>query len=159
MNRFFAVLDKFQRAILFLSSVTVVFAMGLMVFLRYVFETDLYGMDDIIIICGYWIYFIGGAYASMKGVQIRASLIDHIIQNKKILRGLECFNNAFSGMLAVVLCVWSVDMLLYGVAFGGKTPVLRLPLAISHSSLVIGFALMALFHFRDAYAAYKQKSD
>ncbi|PKL01653.1 MAG: hypothetical protein CVV55_08465, partial [Synergistetes bacterium HGW-Synergistetes-2] len=53
---------KLQKALLVLSSCFVVLIMCVAVLLRYVFKTDLFGIEEIVVIAAFWLYFIGSSY-------------------------------------------------------------------------------------------------
>lgn len=59
-NFFWDLLLRFQRFVIIVSSLFVVASIGATVVLRYIFKTDLYGLEEIVVIFAFWLYFMGG---------------------------------------------------------------------------------------------------
>jgi len=52
-------LVKLQRWLMVASSIFVMLIMCLEVLLRYVFKSDLFGIEEIVVIAAFWLYFMG----------------------------------------------------------------------------------------------------
>ncbi len=63
---FWKILAKLQEYVLVLTSSFLALAMFAEAFLRYVFKSDLFGIEEVLLLVVMWLYFIGGAYGSYE---------------------------------------------------------------------------------------------
>ena len=65
-------------------SLTVTGIIFLAVLLRYVFHSDLYGYEEIVVIFAFWLYFIGGSYGSYTRTHITADVVSVYVPDGKL---------------------------------------------------------------------------
>lgn len=134
-----------ERTILVVSSTLTFMGICLAVSLRYFFKQDLFGLEEILMILGFWLYFVGGAYGSYTRTQIKAELLDFIFSSARIKGVIKSACHLVSVAMAGCLCWWSVEMLIFGLEKGAHTPVFNLPMATAHLPLIVGFFLMMVY--------------
>jgi len=134
-----------ERTILVISSTLVWIGICIAVFLRYFLRKDLFGLEEILMILGFWLYFIGGAYGSYTRTQIKAELLDFIFSNPIIISVVKTFGNIISFIMAAFLLKWSYEMAIWGWQNAAHTPVFNLPMVMAHAPLVLGFLLMSVY--------------
>lgn len=135
-----------QRFILWAASFVVVVTITVSVFMRYVLKTDLYGLEEVIILLAMWIYFIGGAYGSYEGSHITAEIMSVIIKNKKVMHYIKLFIAIVSLLVSVFFAVWGMQYLDLVLMIGGRTPALHIPLLLQRLPLTICFILMVIYN-------------
>lgn len=138
-----------ERTILVISSTLVWIGICTAVFLRYFLRKDLFGLEEILMILGFWLYFIGGAYGSYTKTQIKAELLDFIFSNPIIISVVKTFGNIISFIMAAFLLKWSFEMSIWGWQNAAHTPVFNLPMLMAHAPLVLGFLLMSVYTLVD----------
>lgn len=148
----YELLLKIQRIILVITSLTVVGIICAAVIMRYIFHTDLFAYDELVMITAFWLYFIGAAYGSYEDSHIKADIIQISLSPTHpkaaaviglIARGLELF-------LAFTITQWAWSLLSWQFKFMGHTMGWGIPIAVPQGAIFLGFLLMAfyaLIHF------------
>lgn len=144
---------KLNRSLLLLCSIIAVGTIVTSVVLRYVFKSDLYGLEEIITLATMWLYFMGGVDGSYEDVHIDADVLSLVIKSKKAKRALRIFVKGVCLAVSVVFAKWGIDYLKWSISVGGVTQTLRMPILLSRMPLSIAFILMVffnLYHFINA---------
>lgn len=146
-----------QRGLLVISSIFVMLIMCLSVTLRYVFKSDLFGMEEIVVIAAFWLYFIGSSYGEYEDSHVKADIVPQLL--KPTYRAfLAIITNFITAALCMLFTYWAADMVIYSFTWMARTTGLRIPIFISQSSVLCGYALMsfyALIHFCDSIVKYR----
>lgn len=133
-------------------SLTVTGIIFLAVLLRYVFHSDLYGYEEIVVIFAFWLYFIGGSYGSYTRTHITADVVSVYVPDGK-LKGFLCVTSSLITFLwSSFMAYWGFDFFMYGITEGAVTPVWRLPMAISYSGVFLGLLMMSVYFLVDLIA-------
>jgi TRAP-type C4-dicarboxylate transport system permease small subunit len=135
---------RIQEWILTLTSVFVVLIMCVEVFLRYVLKSDLFGLEEIVVIAAFWLYFMGSSYGVYEKSHVKADIIPQMLKprHQALLSVVVRFTIA---ALCILYSIWAVDMVTYSITWMPKTTGLRIPIFISQSSILIGYILMSLY--------------
>jgi TRAP-type C4-dicarboxylate transport system permease small subunit len=141
--RFF---DAIQKWILVLTGVIVFVLTIATVFLRYVLTMNVLGLDEIILIVIFWQYFIGAAQGSREDSQIKADMVSTVVKNKAVVAWCHLLARIIECGVIGVCIKWSVNYILKDMSVMPYTVVLSIPLVISHAVMLVGFALMLLYH-------------
>ncbi len=139
------ILLKSQKFILILANIIVTLTLFVTVILRYVLKIDLFGVDELLLIPIFLLYFIGGAQGSYENNHIRADLLESYITSEKALDILKLINQIFVIIIGGIIVYWSFTYLLWSVNSGGNTPGWKIPLYLPHGTILIGFALMLFY--------------
>jgi len=139
-----AFLVRIQEWLLTLTSVFVVLIMCVEVFLRYVLKSDLFGLEEIVVIAAFWLYFMGSSYGVYEKSHVKADIIPQMLKprHRALLSVAVRFTMA---ALCILYSIWAVDMVTYSITWMPKTTGLRIPIFISQSSILVGYSLMALY--------------
>jgi len=137
-------LIQFQRVLLVATSIFVVLIMCAAVLLRYVFKSDLFGIEEIVVIAAFWLYLIGSAYGVYERSHVKADIIPQFLsaRARSILNLIIQFITA---VLCVIFTVWAVDMVRFSLTWMPRTTGLRIPVVISQSSILTGYVLMSFY--------------
>ena len=137
-------LIRFQQVLMVLTSVFVVLIMCFEVLLRYVFKSDLFGIEEIVVIAAFWLYLIGSSYGVYDKSHVKADIIPQLLPLKA-----QAFLSVLVRLTTTVLCVvfswWAVDMVLYSIEWMPRTTGLRIPIFISQISILVGYILMSFY--------------
>ncbi|HRV98656.1 MAG TPA: TRAP transporter small permease subunit, partial [Aminobacteriaceae bacterium] len=90
---------KLQKALLVLSSCFVVLIMCVAVLLRYVFKTDLFGIEEIVVIAAFWLYFIGSSYGVYDKSHVKADIIPQMLSARA-----QAFLSVMVNLTIAALC-------------------------------------------------------
>ncbi len=143
-SAFWRALVKCQRVLLVLSSVFVVLIMCVEVLLRYVFKSDLFGIEEIVVIAAFWLYFIGSSYGVYEKSHVTADIIPQLL-SPRLQKILTLVIHITMFGLCVVFSWWAVDMVRYSVQEMPRTTGLRIPIFLSQASVLVGYLLMTFY--------------
>lgn len=155
-NFLWELLIKFQQFMLIVCSLFVVASIGMTVLLRYVFKTDLYGLEEIVVIFAFWLYFMGGSYCSYTRTHITADMISVYLPEGKLKATVTAFTSATTFALSLLFSYWGYDFFMFGVKMSARTPVWRIPQVVSYTAVFLGMILMTFYFFVDLLADLKK---
>lgn len=133
-----------QRILLVLTSLFVVLIMCAEVVLRYVFKSDLFGIEEIVVIAAFWLYFMGSSYGVFEKSHVKADIIPQMLRPRARAL-LSVLVNFTVSALCILFTVWAVGMVQYSITWMPRTTGLRIPIYISQSSVLLGYALMSMY--------------
>lgn len=140
------ILLKIQEAVLIITTTACVLILCAEVVLRYVFESDLFGYEEILVIFSMWMYFLGASYAMYKKTHINADMVSLILQKRQIaLSYIKVLVSLLTTIIAIVLVVWASKFFVWAITKHGTSTSLRIPLIYSQSAILIGYILIAFY--------------
>lgn len=116
-----------------------------LVFLRYVLGSPLFGIEELILFIGIWLYFMGASYGAYERSHIKAELINVWCKSERSLAILRTVSSVFTVALAVTLVTWTYPFFLWELKRGGTSQALLLPKVICQSAVFFGSVLMAFY--------------
>jgi TRAP-type C4-dicarboxylate transport system permease small subunit len=119
------------------------------------FNINLLGYEEILIICAFWLYMFGTAYGSYEDSHIKADIIVVMMKEgfKKDL--IAILRNALTLILGIIMLSWAVQLFMYTIENGQQTPVWRIPVTISQSSIMFGLTVGTFYHIVYLYDEFK----
>lgn len=145
----------FEKVVMFATCLTLVILICWGVFLRYILQVDLYGIEEIQVLIGFWLYFTAGAYGSFKGAQIGADILNILVKNAKIKRILGITANMVAFFMVAVFAYWSWDLVSFSIKKKPVTAVWRIPMFFTYLPVFLGFCLMSVYALRDLLNSFK----
>jgi len=137
-------LEKIQQWLMIASSIFVVIIMCVVVVLRYVFRSDLYGIEEIVLIAAFWLYFIGSSYGVYDKSHVKADILPQMMSKKS-----QAFLSVIISLTVSALCIlftyWSIDMIGHCLKYMPRTTGLRIPIVVSQFSIFVGYFLMSFY--------------
>lgn len=134
-----------QKIILFIVSIFVVFCIGFLVIFRYLFKIDLFGIEEIVIVFAFWMYFIGGSYAAYKKNHINVDIVTQLFKNTKHAALFNLIVSFITTILCLVLTYYGFNMFAWSLKHVAKTAVWQIPWYIPQSSIFVGYFLMSFY--------------
>ena len=113
-------------------------------FMRYILKKDFYGLEEIVLMIAFWMYFIGSAVATREDTQVSADLLSSAMKSEKAQAILSVVRSVITLILYVILMKWSFDYLKWSISMRPTTAVYKMPMAIAHASLFLSFLLSAV---------------
>jgi TRAP-type C4-dicarboxylate transport system permease small subunit len=138
-------LDRLQQIILLATSVFISVFMFVEVMLRYVFHRPLMGIEEILPLGAFWLYFIGASYGSYKRTHIKAEVIEMMVKNPRRVAIIEVVASFIAFGVALYLCKWGLDFFIYGLTQGQFSATLFIPMVYSQSAVFFGLVLMTFY--------------
>lgn len=153
MEKVFKSLGKALLKVEHLIAIVCCAAIVLLVFcnvlMRYIFKVSFQGMEDLIMLFAFGIYFIGAALSSREETQITADVMSLFIKKPRTLALLRSFQHIVDAALIGICAVFSTQQMLFVLGEGSRTSGLKLPIWIIYTVILVGLFLMAfyaLFH-------------
>jgi len=138
-------LKKVQQIVLVFCSVTIILSVVLSVFMRYVFKSSLYGIEEIITLIALWLYFIGGIYGTYENTHISADILSSSGLSTSVKKIFSVIAAIISVFCSLILAKWGIDYIRWSLKVGGATTSLRIPLILSQIPLSICFIGMLVY--------------
>lgn len=135
----------FQRSILIISGVLILLGLFTTVLLRYIFQTDLFGLEELIIVPAIWMYFMGASYATYNKSHITADISDTFVKRKKSKLLLRLINSIITLVIVLIYSYWSLGALIWSYQSGSSSNVWNLPQFVPQSAILVGFLLMVIY--------------
>lgn len=149
-----------EKVLMIISSVGVVLILTAVVVCRQVLSISFIGYTELLTLLAFWMYFIGGAYASFENSHIGADIVGQFASAKTKLM-LDIFSRIVQIIVGIPLVILGVDMLKFDILTQQVTVDLKLPLLWSQTPILIGFALMTFYAvvyiIRDYYLLKEHK--
>lgn len=136
---------KLQRFLAAVSTVIVVFELGIVVVCRYIFEVNVLGYDEIILIGAYWMYFIGSSYATWEESHVSADVLS-IFVSEKTQKKLSLFSKAVQVAVGIPLVILSFDLVRWDISIDPRTIDWGIPYLIPHMGIFVGFVMMLFYN-------------
>lgn len=140
-----------QKWIMFISSLLIILSISLAVLLRYVLKMDLFGIEELLIIPIFLLYFVGSTFGTYENSHITADLLDSFVKNEKVLKFFRTLTSFISMIACSVFSYWAIQYFMWSVNKLEKTPGWHIPLFIPHGIVMIGFILMTIYFFMHFY--------
>ncbi len=138
-----------QKGILILTSLLLSSLMVTEVIGRYFLDSDIWGWEELAMICAMWLYLMGAAMAANDKSHISTEVMQLMIKNEQSQRIIKALTTLIALVLAGFMIYWSFDLLWWGLQQNPLTPVYGLPWTISQSSLFFGSILITIYFLRD----------
>lgn len=150
MNRlektaFWRALAKFLRFGLVVSSCLVTLITFAAVITR-ALNINFLGYEEILIICAFWLYMLGTAYGSFEDSHIKADVIVVMMPEGLAKSLIAIIRNALSMILGFIFFLWAFQLFQWTIEMGNKTPVWRIPMTVSQSSLLFGLTFATFYN-------------
>ncbi|SFB02089.1 TRAP-type C4-dicarboxylate transport system, small permease component [Lentibacillus halodurans] len=134
-----------QKGIMIISSILILLGLVATVLLRYIFQADLYGLEELILIPAFWMYFMGASYGTHLDTHITADLTKVYIKDERIKSMVQLLNTVICLVIAIVFTFWANSFVIWSINSGGNSSAWKYPLYIPQSAIMIGFILMSLY--------------
>ena len=145
--KFGRAVPKVTEYVMVTMSIVIFSLIFVMVLFRYVFHINLYGMEELILIAAWWLYFAGGSYGSYERSHIMVDFVDEKIKNKMALAKLMIIRSVCTTILSAALTYFSVEFVIWSIQENATTAVLHWSVAYSQIAIVVGFLLMTFYSF------------
>jgi TRAP-type C4-dicarboxylate transport system permease small subunit len=145
LSRLNGALVKFFRGSIALINIAICIIILTGALMRYVFKVDFYGMEELVLLISFWMYFMGSAVASFEGSQVSADLVSSALKSEKAKAVMVLLRTLITLALFAILMKWAFDYLLWSLDKRPTTPVYKIPMAIAHASLLVSFVFSVLY--------------
>jgi TRAP-type C4-dicarboxylate transport system permease small subunit len=145
-NFFWKALIVVQKVVMVVTGITVMSIVSSAMLLRWLFNTDFKGYEEILVMFAFWLYMIGSSYGSYKKNQITADILDIYLKEGRVKSVIHLVRSFATMVLSGVFMYWAYEFVAWSIQMKTKTPVWRLPMVWGQSSLLIGLILVTFYN-------------
>ena len=110
---------------------------------------DWFGSEELTLIVGVWLYFVGSICAARNNTHISGDMLNMFISNKQVVFVFNVIRDAVSIAMAAVFTVWTFQFLTWQISLGASTAVYKLPNFISLIPIPLFFAFWVVYLIRN----------
>ena len=136
---------KAQNIILIFSTATIIVLMAIGVIMRYIFNGNFNGLEELILILGFWIYFFGGAVAYRDADHMEASMLHPLLKTEKRQAAYRIFKFAVELPIVVVVAKWSYEFIVWSLAYLPSTVVYNIPYVVAQMPIFLCYGLAVFY--------------
>lgn len=136
---------RIQTFILIVSGLVIILGISLVVLFRYLLKLDLFGMEEIITLFAFWLYFMGSAYGAYERSHISADIINAYVRHEKTRYALKALTSLFTAALCLMFTKWAWDYVSWTFKTNPKSTALNIPLIYTQAAILVGFVLMSFY--------------
>lgn len=136
---------KVEEYVVVITGLTACILIMTSAFMRYVLSKDFYGAEELIILCAFWLYFIGSALASREDSHLTADLLVSLIKTPWRKAALNIVRHGLSLVISLIVTFWTYKYIAWILHMGPHTPVLKFPTILMQIPILISFVLMNLY--------------
>ncbi len=148
-DRFDSHLVKVQKVMVITFGLVMSVGMVTAIVSRQIFKNPLLGMEEIIVVSGFWFYMIGAALAASERSHLRVEVIPMFVKNRRVVAVIEVFLSVLTVFLAGVILYWCFDLLAWSIQKKDILPATKLPSYVPQSSFPLAMILLVVYFFRD----------
>ena len=156
-----ALLTKIDRALEYLNESILIIAgiaITLLILagaaLRYIFAFNFKGSEEIILMIGFWLYFIGSISAAREKSHLHADMVTLFTRNEKVIAAAALVKDVLSLLICALAIQWCYEYWCWTFPLRPTTSVYKLPLFVSQIPMCLSFVLWAVFLIRDCCTSF-----
>lgn len=134
-----------QRLLVALAGIGLTALIFTQVVSRYVFETAIFGVEEVACYIAVWMYFLGASLGAEQRGHMSASLVELLLRGdfaQRVVRLLVC---ALSVLLCGWMAVWAWNLARWSLKFGMMSTEVNLPVGYAQLAMPVGLGLMTLY--------------
>lgn len=140
--------EIFEEYILLLTG-TVVTLMILVNAAFRILEIDWFGAEELTLIVGVWLYFIGSIGAGRDNIHISGDMLNMFIKNPHVTYWFNALRDVISLIMSGAFTVWTVEFVAWQFKLGAQTAVYKLPNVISLIPIPLFFVFWTIYLLRN----------
>lgn len=138
---------KIENAVVIVCCISMIALVFLTVVIRYIFRTGFQGMEELVMLFAFGIYFIGAALGTYHETQITADMMSLFVKSPRKMAGIKAVQNFIDAVLIGICAIYSTQQMLFMYSIGGRTTGLKMPIWINYTIVLVGLFLMSIYSF------------
>ena len=118
-------------------------------FMRYILKMDFYGSEEIILLFGYWLYFIGSISAARGSSHLSANMVNVFTKNQQVIRLFALIRDVLSLVICLLAISWCADYWEWTWELKPVTSVRRIPYYFQQFTMCLSFLMWGVYLVRD----------
>jgi TRAP-type C4-dicarboxylate transport system permease small subunit len=117
--------------------------------MRYIFKIDFYGSEEIILMIGFWLFFVGSISAARSKSHLNANMVSVFTRNERAVNIAALVKDILSLVICCLAIKWCYDYWSWTFALNPRTSVHKLPYYIQQFPMCVSFQMWGLYLIRD----------
>ncbi|MBR6800036.1 MAG: TRAP transporter small permease subunit [Firmicutes bacterium] len=134
-----------EKTIMIIASIGVVALIFISVIMRYLFDSGFKGMEELIVLVAFWIYFMGATYGSYENSHITADILTVFIKNETVKTVIDFARHVITTVILFAVSYCTVELIAYTASSGAVSAVLKIPMSIVYLPIYIGLFMMNFY--------------
>lgn len=114
-----------------------------------ILEIDWFGAEELTLIVGVWLYFIGSIGAGRDNIHISGDMLNMFVKNHHVTYWFNALRDLISLVMAGTFTVWTVEFVAWQFKLGAQTAVYKLPNVISLIPVPVFFMFWTVYLLRN----------
>lgn len=136
-----------QKFILVFAAISLTGLIFTQVVSRYVFNTAIFGVEEIACYIAVWMYFIGASIGAEQSEHISASLVGAFVESASWQLAIKIFASVITVSLCIWMTVWAYKLASWSLRLGMMSTEINFPVGVAQLAMPVGLALMSLYFF------------
>ncbi|WP_228550626.1 TRAP transporter small permease [Endozoicomonas sp. OPT23] len=128
------------------------------VIMRYFLDSPFAGIEEVAILFGVWIYFLGMGYATKAKEHINGGIVSLLVTDPYKLKILDLVRSLVCMLAAIVFGYFACKYALFVIEKGRMSLYLQWPKGFWSGSMILGFTMMVGYFLLDAVRNARQLS-
>lgn len=134
-----------EKAIMIVASIVVVVLITVSVIMRYILEKNFPGMEELIVMVAFWIYFMGGIYGSYENSHITADILSVFVEKEKTKLIIAFVREIITAIILFMASYCAIELMAYTAQAGAVSTVLKVPMIVVYAPIFIGMFMMTFY--------------
>ncbi len=134
-----------EKTIMIIASIGVVMLIFCSVIMRYLLELNFEGMEELVVMIAFWIYFIGGTYGSYEGSHITADILSVFVTDERKKLIISFIREIITTIVLFAASYCAIELIQYTAESGAITTVLKMPMQLVYLPIYIGIFMMNFY--------------
>lgn len=143
--------DKLLMHLAVFAGLGLALLMFTQVILRYLIESTFAGTEEIAILFGLWVYFLGMGHATKENEHIHGGVVTLLIKNPLTVQKIHIFGSLICIIAAGVFGFFAIKYSLFVIEKGRSSLYLGWPKGLWSASMIVGFSMMIIFFVRQLF--------
>jgi len=148
--------DLAFRALMIFSGLALAVLMFAQVVMRYGLDSPFSGIEEVAILLGVWIYFLGMGYATRTREHIHGGIVSLLVKDPFKMALVRFFSNFVCVIAAGVFGYFAIKYSLFVIEKGRLSLYLRWPKGLWSASMIAGFTMMTGYFLIHALQELRQ---
>ncbi|MBA4502224.1 TRAP transporter small permease [Marinobacterium marinum] len=144
------------KVMMFLAGFGLAALMFAQVILRYFFDSPFAGVEEVSILLGVWVYFLGMGYATLTREHIQGGIVSLLVQDPWKLKLIELLALLISLTAAIIFGYFACKYAIFVIEKGRSSIYLRWPKGLWSASMIAGFGMMCICFLVQAGKAWNE---
>ncbi|WP_461538539.1 TRAP transporter small permease [Spongorhabdus nitratireducens] len=148
-------IDFILRSLMILAAISLASLMFAQVIMRYMLDSPFAGIEEVTILFGVWIYFLGMGYASKQKEHITGGIVSLLISDPFKLYLIKLGRSAICIVATIIFGYFACKYAFFVIEKGRSSIYLQWPKGLWSGSMILGFLMMTGYFLIDTVREYR----